>query len=80
MSNMLQLLVLDAPKGANGFLYWPGQDFHVGFNTNSLLYTRICRHVPKGKTKIISPNCRSNQKSFGLGFGHSRIRASAVHL
>lgn len=80
MSNRLQLLVLGAPKGVNGFLYWPAQIFDVGFNTSSWLYTRICRHVPKKTPKIVSPNCRLNQKSFGLGFGHSRIRASAVHL
>lgn len=42
-------------------------------------YVGMCQKKKK-KPKIISPNCRLNQKSFGLGFGHSRIRASAVHL
>lgn len=72
------LLCWVPPKGFSGYSYWSGKTFYVGLNTSSWPDTRICRHVPKGKIKIIFPTCRLNQKSFGLGFGWSKIRASAV--
>lgn len=43
-----------------------------GLNTSSWPDTRICRHVPKGKIKIIFPACRLNQKKFWFGFWSER--------